>query len=170
MTKCLDNEGGKFLVGWREWAKLPELGIPIIKVKIDTGARTSALHAFDVEHVKISGKDYVNFTIHPLQRNDRIVRSCCAEIIDFRNIKSSNGHTEERFVIRTTIAISEKQWQINITLTNRDIMKHRMLLGREAMRDIIVDPTHAYHQGSVSAKEAKLYYDILRTNESNDIK
>ena len=151
----------RFLVGWREWAKLPELNVPAIKVKIDTGATTSTLHAFDVERVKISDKDYVNFNIHPIQRNDRIVRTCSAEIIDIRNVRSSNGVSEERYVIRTSILIGEKQWDINVTLSNRDIMKHRMLLGREAMQRILVDPNSAFHQGTIPEKEAKSFYEPL---------
>ena len=148
------------LVGWREWARIPDLNVPLIKVKIDTGAKTSALHAFDVEIVKgLNQKQFVEFTVHPLQMNDRIVRKCRAEIVDIRTIKSSNGLTEDRPVIRSYIQLGARVWSIDITLTNRDIMRHRMLLGREAMENVLVDPSKAFYQGVISSKKAMLTYE-----------
>ena len=146
------------LVGWREWASLPMLNTPLIKVKIDTGAKTSALHAYELETVETDGKKYAKFIIHPLQNNDTISRYALAEIIDIRVIRSSNGHTEERLVIRSPIKIGVYYWDIDITLTKRDIMRHRMLLGREAMNSIMVDPSKSYCQGKVSYKKARLEY------------
>lgn len=147
------------LVGWREWAKLPDLSIPLIKAKIDTGAKTSVLHAYDIKIIKQTGKELAEFIVHPLQRNDKICRRCRAEIVGMRTIKSSSGHTEDRIVVRSPIQIGDYMWDINITLTNRDIMNHRMLIGREAMSDLIVDPTKSFRQGLISSKQASVAYE-----------
>ena len=146
------------LVGWREWASLPMLNTPLIKVKIDTGAKTSALHVYDLEVIEMNNKKYAKFAIHPLQKNNNISRHTLVEIIDTRVIRSSNGHKEERLVIRSPIKIGSHYWDIDITLTKRDIMNYRMLLGREAMNFILVDPSKSYCQGKVSFKKAKLEY------------
>ena len=135
----------KTLVGWREWIELPDLGIQKIKAKIDTGAKTSTLHAFDVQPFKQKGKDKVRFDIHPLQRNTRIVVSCIADIIDRRWVTDSGGHKELRYVIETTMVLGGTSWKIEMTLTNRDNMQFRMLLGRAAMRKrLIVNPTASF--------------------------
>ena len=147
------------LVGWREWAKLPELNVPLIKVKIDTGAKTSVLHAYDVNIIKKAGKEFAEFVIHPLQKNDKICRKSCAEIVGMRTIKSSNGHKEDRIVICSPIQIGSFIWDIDITLTNRDIMHHRMLLGRKAMSALLVDPGKSYCQGLVSAQQALIAHE-----------
>lgn len=147
-----------FLVGWREWASLPMLNTPLIKVKIDTGAKTSALHVYDLEIINIDNKKYAKFVIHPLQKNDVIVCQALAEVIDTRIIRSSSGHAQERFVIRSPIKIGHHYWDIDITLTKRDIMNHRMLLGREAMNSILVDPSKSYYQGKISPKKVQLEY------------
>ena len=146
------------LVGWREWASLPMLNTPLIKVKIDTGAKTSALHAYDLEILETNNKKYAKFVIHPLQKNDNITRYALAEIIDSRVIRSSNGHKEERVVIRSPIKIGRHYWDIDITLTKRDIMRYRMLLGREAMKSLLVNPGKSYCQGKVSSKKARIEY------------
>ena len=146
------------LVGWREWASLPMLNTPLIKVKIDTGAKTSALHAYDLEILEMSNKKYAKFVIHPLQKNESITRCAIAEVIDSRVVRSSNGHKEERVVIRSPIKIGNHYWDIDITLTKRDIMRYRMLLGREAMQSLLVNPGKSYCQGQVSSKKARLEY------------
>ena len=146
------------LVGWREWASLPMLNTPLIKVKIDTGAKTSALHAYDLEILEMSNKKYAKFVIHPLQKNESITRCAIAEVIDSRVVRSSNGHKEERVVIRSPIKIGNHYWDIDITLTKRDIMRYRMLLGREAMESLLVNPGKSYCQGKVSSKKARLEY------------
>jgi len=146
------------LVGWREWASLPMLNTPLIKVKIDTGAKTSALHAYDLEILETNNKKYAKFVIHPLQKNDNITRYALAEIIDSRVIRSSNGHKEERVVIRSPIKIGHYYWDIDITLTKRDIMRYRMLLGREAMKSLLVNPAKSYCQGKISSKKARVEY------------
>ena len=146
------------LVGWREWASLPMLNTPLIKVKIDTGAKTSALHAYDLEILEMSNKKYAKFVIHPLQKNESITRCAIAEVIDSRVVRSSNGHKEERVVIRSPIKIGNHYWDIDITLTKRDIMRYRMLLGREAMKSLLVNPGRSYCQGKVSSKKARFEY------------
>ncbi|HWL09874.1 MAG TPA: ATP-dependent zinc protease [Planctomicrobium sp.] len=121
-------------IGWREWVGLPDLGIESIKAKIDTGALTSSLHAFDVERFRKNRTDFVRFQVHPLQKNTEITISAVAPLIDVRPVRSSNGHVTERPVICTQVQLFEEVWTIELTLANRDQMGFRMLLGREALR------------------------------------
>lgn len=123
------------IVGWREWISLPDLGIKRIKAKIDTGARTSALHAFALEKFREKRKDKVRFYIHPLQRSSKKVSICVAEIIDRRWVTDSGGHGEYRFVIETKMLLGDIEQYIELTLTNRDSMTFRMLLGRGALKN-----------------------------------
>ena len=132
-------------LGWREWLALPELGLPAIKAKIDTGAKTSALHAFRVEPLRRDGIEQVRFWMHPLQRNDDLVVECRAPLLDQREVSDSGGHREVRFVIQTRLVLADLQCPIQLTLTNRDSMQFRMLLGREAMAGRMrVDPAQSY--------------------------
>lgn len=138
----------KLIVGWNEWCSLPDLGIAQIKAKIDTGAKTSALHAFDI-HEDRTGNN-VNFSIHPLQANRKITVKCHAPIVDVRHIMSSNGHNELRYVIMTTLVMGELSWEIEMTLSNRDPLKYRMLLGRKALvKHVIVDPSRSLCLGKI---------------------
>lgn len=132
-------------VGWREWIALPGLGLPQIKAKIDTGARTSCLHAFSVEPMKKKGAEWVRFGIHPHQDDSQTEVYCEAEVVDKRLVSDSGGHKEERYVITTDLLIAEHRWPIEITLTNRDTMLFRMLLGRTAMANkIMVNPAKSF--------------------------
>lgn len=143
----------KQIVGWREWVNLPELGIDAIKAKVDTGALTSALHAIHVRRFQENGRSRVRFDVHPLQKRSDITVQCVADVLDEREIRSSSGHVEVRPVIRTLLRLGDDQWPIDLTLTNRDSMGFRMLLGRRAMRrHLIVDPSASYlfgHQAQV---------------------
>ena len=140
--------GFKARLGWREWVSLPDLGIPAIKAKLDTGARTSSLHAFMIEPFRSDGRLKVRFGIHPLQRREDIEIFSSAEVIDRRYVIDSGGHRELRYVIQTPIHIGQRSWDIEVSLTNRDIMRFRMLLGRTAMQKrLLVDPQGSYLAG-----------------------
>ena len=130
-------------LGWREWLALPEFGINRIKAKIDTGARTSALDAFFVDIVK-GNSNRLRFQLRPIQKNDQVVVACEADILDKRLITDSGGHKELRYVIKTDIILGNRRWPIEITLTNRDSMGFRMLLGRSALKNIIVNPNRSF--------------------------
>lgn len=145
------------VVGWREWVALPRLGIKAVKVKVDTGARTSALHAFNVRPFKKDGRDWVRFEIHPLQRNDAAIKACEAEAVDYRWVTNSGGGREKRFVIVTDLQLGADSWPIEMTLTDRDQMGFRMLLGRTALeRRLAVDPARSYCFGKPrGTKKAK---------------
>ncbi len=132
-------------LGWREWLALPDLGIDYIKAKVDTGARTSALHAFRVEPFSKDGEEWVRFDMHPLQYDPQVVVNCEAPVLDRREVRDSGGHTEMRYVIRSRILIGDADINAEITLTDRESMKFRMLLGRTAMRsNYLVDPGRSY--------------------------
>jgi len=146
--------GKKLLqLGWREWISLPDFEIPIIKAKIDTGARTSAIHAIDIE-TDVSGEQtWVEFSVPPLQRNDHVLCRCRAELIDKRIITDSGGHAQERMVVSTTVRIHNIQRQIELTLTDRSGMLFRMLLGRTALvPGIQINPSDSFLLGRVDAK------------------
>lgn len=140
-----------FTLGWAEWVALPDLGLPAIKAKVDTGARTSALHAFQIEPFGPAESPMVRFGIHPIPGRTDIVITCSAPAIDQREVTSSNGEREIRCVIATRISIGERTWPIEVTLANRESMAYRMLLGRQAIRgDIQVDPAASYVQPKLS--------------------
>ena len=142
-----------FILGWEEWLALPELGIPAIKAKIDTGARTSALHAFQIEPFGPIGAPLVRFTVHPIARRDDIEIVCSAPIVARREVTSSNGESELRYVIATRVQMGDREWPIDVTLTNRATMSYRMLIGRQAIReDMYVDPTSSFRQPRLSGK------------------
>ncbi|MEM7612998.1 MAG: ATP-dependent zinc protease [Pseudomonadota bacterium] len=135
-------------IGWREWLDLPDLGLSDIKAKIDTGARTSALHAFEVTPFQERGRPRVRFSMHPVHRSDATVQVCEADIVDERLVTNSGGQRDKRYVIETTLCLAGSEWPIEVTLTARDDMMFRMLLGRTAMRDrLIVDPSQSYLMG-----------------------
>lgn len=133
------------VAGWSETASLPELGVDSIRVKLDTGAKTSALHAFNLLEFKKQDQTWVKFEIHPLQNNDTHIIKCSVPVSDIRHIKSSNGQSEKRYVIFSPIKIGSIEWPIEITLTNRDQMSYRMLLGRTAMQNRLLVNPHRTH-------------------------
>jgi len=146
-------------IGWREWVSLPHLDVPAIKAKVDTGARTSAIHAVDIEpFTHTDGVDWVAFTVLPIQRDASIERRCKAPVLDVRTVTDSGGHRAERYFIETEIHIGSLVRQIEVTLTQRDNMLFRMLLGRTAMAPgIAVDPQLSYSLGRRNAR--RIYTD-----------
>lgn len=146
MTKKLAK---KQIIGWREWVAFPELSIDHIKAKIDTGARSSALHAYDIECYKTkNGKLRAKFIVHPLQRNNKTIIHCHADVIDQRYVRSSSGQRELRTTIVTNLALGNDVWPIELTLTNRDSMGFRLLIGRTALRRrFLVDPQRSFFFG-----------------------
>jgi hypothetical protein len=135
-------------LGWREWVALPDLGVPRIKAKVDTGARSSALHAFQIEAYRHRRIDRVRFGIHPLQGNRSSEIFCDAEVVDRRKVTDSGGHAEMRLVIQTRVVIGATQRVIEVTLTDRDPMRFRMLLGRTALAGaFLVDARRSYMSG-----------------------
>ena len=144
------------VIGWREWIALPQLGVKAIKVKVDTGARTSALHAFHIERFSRDGQDLVRFQVHPLQRNTEQTIACEAPLLDFREIRSSNGAITQRAVIATQVELLGQSFVIELSLTRRDQMGFRMLLGREAIRNrFLVDSGLSYLDDARRPKRTK---------------
>jgi hypothetical protein len=142
------------VIGWREWVALPEFGVARIKAKVDTGARSSSLHALDVRLFERDGRQYVRFRIHPLQRSTRTTTEAVAEVIEFRPIKSSTGHITRRPVVLTEVAMMGERWPIELTLASRDEMGFRMLLGREAVRGrFVVDAGGSYYGGKIESEK-----------------
>lgn len=148
------SEKNPLRVGWEEWLSLPDLGLPAIKAKIDTGAKTSSLHAFDIEPFGPASRPKVRFAVHPIPGRYDLSIPCSAELLDRREVTSSNGEVELRYVIRTTATMGGHGWPIEVTLTDRGTMAYRMLLGRQALGDqVIVSPAESFCQ-------PELDYDI----------
>ncbi|MFC2173770.1 ATP-dependent zinc protease [Acidobacteriota bacterium] len=151
------------VIGWREWVALPELGIRRIKAKIDTGARSSSLHVFGMEVSEHRDRTFVQFSIHPLQRNFRKTVKAEAEVKEFRKVRSSSGHVAMRPVISATIELLGRHWEIELTLANRDAMGFRMLLGREAIRKrFLVDSGQSFYAGRPKKKRRKKKIESVR--------
>lgn len=131
----------KIIIGSDEWCAFPALSIPAVKARVDSGAKTSSLHAVNIKKFKRDGEHWVKFDVHPLQKNRKTKVHCEAQIVDQRVIKSSSGDKEKRPVIRTQLSLGEHTWEVEVTLTDRDSMGYRMLLGREAMMGrVLIDP------------------------------
>jgi ribosomal protein S6--L-glutamate ligase len=150
----------KIIVGSEEWCAFATLGIPAIKARVDSGAKTSSLHAFNIQPFKRDQSPWVSFEVHPLQQNRTTVVRCEAQVIDRRNVKSSSGESERRFVIKVPMTIGTSEWDVELTLTNRDSMGYRMLLGREAMHNrIVVDPSASFLLGDKEQLEIDRLFD-----------
>ena len=151
----------RIVVGSEEWCSLPQLNIPAIKVRVDSGAKTSALHAVGITPFTKDGEAWVRFEVHPLQNDGKTTIYCEAPIADRRKVKSSSGMSETRYVIRSIISMAEDTWEVELTLTNRDSMGYRMLLGRQAMAGkILVDPEASFLLGEVSTVLVEQYYKV----------
>lgn len=149
----------KLLIGKQEWCVLSELGIPAIKAKADSGARTSALHAHNIRITKSRGESIVHFDVYPLQKDKDVIVHCKAKLVGEKEVKSSSGHKEMRPVIETAVRIGSTTVTIKITLTNRDAMGYRMLLGREAMHGrMVIDPAQSFTQGKYTPARARAFY------------
>ena len=143
-------------IGWREWVELPELGEGKIKAKVDTGARSSSLHAEDLLEFEESGVKFVHFRVFPEQRTRDRVWDSVAQIVDFREVKSSSGHAALRPVIVTPLVVLGNSLQIEATLADRGTMGFRMLLGREAIRGRFrVDPGRSFLGGRRRRRKSK---------------
>jgi ribosomal protein S6--L-glutamate ligase len=153
-------------VGWEEWIALPSLGLPAVKAKIDTGAKTSSLHAFSIELFGSKNDPKVRFVMQPDPEQPDLEVVCIAPLVDQREITSSNGQTETRYIIETQLRLGEHEWPIEVSLTNRETMRYKMLLGRSAMLgNVFVQPEHSCLNG-------ELNYDSYReaTPESSPFK
>lgn len=158
---------GKIVIGKEEWAALPELGLPAIKMRVDSGAKTSSLHAFNIQLIDEADGQYATFDIHPVQNNRKLIQRCRAIVIDKRDIKSSTGDTERRLVIKTPITVGEETWDIEVTLANRDTMGYRMLLGREAMnKRVLIDPDASFCLGERDDTNVKSFYQPIQRNKN----
>ena len=157
----------KTIIGSEEWCEFPQLGIPLIKARVDSGARTSAIHAFNIHPFRKNGSQFVSFEVHPLQNNRRTVIRCESEVVDRREIKSSSGVSEKRYIIRTKLQLGDRCWDIEVSLANRDSMGFRMLLGREAMeKKILVDPSEKLIMGNAAEEKINTLYGNLKKPES----
>lgn len=146
----------KIIIGWREWVGLPDLGIDAIKAKIDTGAKTSCLHAYHPRRFVEQGAPWVAFAVHPVQRRRHPEVECRAPIVDEREVTSSTGTRQRRLVVGTSLVMGPVCRQVELTLTNRDEMGFRMLVGRQALEDqFIVDAAESYGLGDGPARPRK---------------
>ncbi len=144
------------IVGWREWVSLPDLGINRIKAKVDTGARSSSLHAFDIEEFQREDKPWVRFKVQPVQRKDDRVVIAEARVLEHRSVRSSSGESSTRPVILTNVVLLKMKIEVELTLANRDEMGFRMLLGREAVRGrFLVDSGRSYYGGRRKLKKKR---------------
>jgi hypothetical protein len=139
------------VVGWREWVALPDLGVDTIKAKIDTGARSSALHAWDLEIIEREGAPWARFAVHPFQRDDSLAVTAEALLVDERDVRSSNGEVERRPIIVTPVRLLDRRYRIELSLTRRDEMGFRLLLGRRALRRrFVIDPGRSFVAGGTT--------------------
>ena len=154
----------KIIVGSEEWCSLPGLGLPAIKARVDSGAATSSLHAFNIVPFQRDGEMWISFEVHPLQSDRSVVVRHEAPVLEQRSVRNTSGISENRYVIREELVLGEQRWPIELTLTNRDAMGYRMLLGREAMVGrVLVDPEGSHQLGDVEPAQLEEMYASLRT-------
>ena len=143
-----EPEAAQVVVGWREWVALPQAGVDWVKAKIDTGARSSSIHAFDLEILEQDDREWVRFSIHPWQRSDEEAHELTLPLLDRREVRSSNGQTEQRYAVAMDVTLAGRTITTVMTLSNRDEMGFRMLIGREALeRGFLVDSSRSYAGG-----------------------
>lgn len=150
----------KLRLGWREWVGLPSLGLPAIKAKIDTGARTSTLHAFKPKVFRDKGEKFIRFRTHPIQKNADCTRECVAKVVDRRFVTDSGGKRELRYIIRVPVEVEGKSWEVEVSLTNRKKMRFRMLLGRTALEGCTIEPDASFLTGRITRKKLAKVYDL----------
>ncbi|MBT8138650.1 MAG: RimK/LysX family protein [Gammaproteobacteria bacterium] len=149
----------KTIIGWREWCAMDDLALPAVAAKIDTGAKTSSLHAFDLEYYERKDERWVKFMVHPVQRHKRPEVRCKARVVETRKVVSSNGQAERRPVIETTLRMGQHNFTTEITLSNRDEMGFRMLVGRQTLaKKFVVDPALSWALGDID--ESNIYPEI----------
>ena len=157
----------KLIVGSEEWCSLPGLGLPAIKARVDSGAATSSLHAFNIVPFQRDGELWISFEVHPLQNDRSVVVRHEAPVLEQRSVRNTSGISENRYVIREELVLGEQRWSIELTLTNRDAMGYRMLLGREAMVGrVLVDPEGSHQLGDVEPAQLEAMYAALRTERT----
>ena len=143
-----EPDPARTVVGWREWVALPQAGVDWVKAKIDTGARSSSIHAFDLEAYDVDGQEWVRFSIHPWQKSDEDHVELSLPVLDRREVRSSNGQTEQRYAVSLDVTLAGRTITTVMTLSNRDEMGFRMLIGREALeRGFLVDSATSYAGG-----------------------
>lgn len=157
----------KLIVGSEEWCSLPGLGLPAIKARVDSGAATSSLHAFNIVPFQRDGALWISFEVHPLQNDRSVVVRHEAPVLEQRGVRNTSGISEARYVIQEELVLGEQRWPIELTLTNRDAMGYRMLLGREAMVGrVLVDPEGSHQLGEVEPADLEAMYAALRTERT----
>lgn len=157
----------KIIIGSEEWCAFPGLGIPAVKARVDSGAKTSSIHAFNIQKIRRNGESWISFEVHPLQGDRRTVIRCEQPILDKRLVKSSSGIAETRYVVAAKIKVGDVSWDIEITLANRDSMGYRMLLGREAMSGrMLVDPSLSFCLGELPKQKLDDYYGTKKNQRS----
>ncbi len=151
------------IIGGEEWCAFSGLNIPAIKARVDSGAKTSAIHASNIQKFSRKGEKWVSFEVHPIQDTRRITIRCEAKVIDHRNVKSSSGIIEKRYVIQSAMSLGAHEWNIELTLANRDSMGFRMLLGREAMENrVLVDPANSFLMGDYPEEKIREFYQHIK--------
>jgi len=157
----------KTIIGSEEWCAFPNLGIPAIKARVDSGAKTSSIHAFNIQPFRRSGDLWVSFEVHPIQNNRRVVIRCERPVLEKRVVKSSTGIAETRYVIKAILELGQDAWEIELTLANRDSMGFRMLLGRQAMSGrAVIDPSLACTLGNQTAEQLQSIYQTKKAETS----